>query len=557
MRRLAVIAACVVLVALGGYGLAVGPRRPPPATASSVSAASSAPSSAAPASPPPATAPPTPRTLPSPSVSAASSAPPSTAPASSGADVSPGTAEQPAIVAENLETGSSGWRIGRGGYRIADDVGLQVKGYASATSVESGEQITFFASVRPVQALKLDIYRLGWYGGKGGRIMLGGAWLPGLAQPACPIDWMIGLRVCDWQPTLRLTIPTTWVSGLYLAVLTNSDHFQNGIPFVVRADASRAPLLYVQPVTTYQAYNQFPNDGVGQSLYENAVKVSFDRPYANDGVSKLFSFDQPFAAWVERAGYDVTYATSIDLDEQGAALLLRHRAMITAGHDEYWTAAMRTAATTARDKGVSLAFFSANNVYWQARLEATTDGRPDRVLVCYRSATLDPEPSAGLKTVRWREPPVSQPEQSLLGAQYTNKVAGRARWVVSDADNWVYHGTGLSNGQQIAGLVLGESDRPDLPHPPVSAPAVAILSDSPFRTSYRSTDRSKATLYQAHSGAWVFDAATFGWPGALNPLARPDPRVERMTANLLDRMISGSAPRALRLLAARDVIGRS
>jgi hypothetical protein len=50
-------------------------------------------------------------------------------------------------------------------------------------------------------------------------------------------------------------------------------------------------------------------------------------------------------------------------------------------------------------------------------------------------------------------------------------------------------------------------------------------------------------LYQASSGAWVFNASTFGWTGAINPFGQPDPRVERMTANLLDRMGSATLPR--------------
>ncbi len=513
MRRVRVAAACVVVVALGGCSTTVSPSSLASATAQPTP--SSTPGS-------------TPRSTPSSTPTLSRQA---------GTEITP---VPPAIVAENLHAGSSGWRMGASGYQIATDIGAEIKGYASATSVEAGQQITLFASVRPVQQLKIDIYRLGWYGGSGGRLMVGETWLPGITQRACPIDWVTGLRVCDWLPTLRFTIPSNWVSGLYLAVLTNDHHFQNGIPFVVRADASSAPLLYVQPVTTYQAYNTWPTHAGGRSLY-GAAKVSFDRPYANSGVGRyFFDFEQPFAAWLERAGYDVTYATSIDLDQQGAALLLRHRVMVTAGHDEYWTAGMRTAATTARDLGTSLAFFAANNIYWQARLEPASDGRPDRVLVCYRSATLDPEPSPALKTVRWRDAPVSQPEQSLLGAQYTNMVAGRAAWVVSGADNWVYRGTGLSNGQRIANLVWGESDRPPAAPAPGSAPAVAVLSDSPFQTRYGGSDRSQAALYQAASGGWVFDAGTFGWPGALDPFGRPDLRVEQMTANLLDRMSSAT-----------------
>jgi hypothetical protein len=442
-------------------------------------------------------------------------------------------------VDENLKAGSTGWRMGGAGFQVGTDIGAQVKGYASEASVNVGQPITLFVSVSPAQQVKIDIYRLGWYAGTGGRLMVGGTWLPGITQDACPIDWSTGLRVCDWQPTIRFTIPSNWVSGLYLAVLTNADHFQNAVQFAVRDDASTAPILYIQPVTTYQAYNQFPNDGIGQSLYEGAVKVSFDRPYANSGVGKqFFQFDQPFVAWLERAGYEVTYATSVDLHQRGAALLLRHRVMVIAGHDEYWTAAMRAAATAALDHGTSLAFFAANNIYWQARLESAPDGRPDRVLVCYRSAVLDPEPNPALKTVLWRDPPVNRPEQALLGTGYTNPVAGRAAWVVAGAGSWVYSGTGLSNGELIPGLVYGESDRPPSSPAPDLYPTVTILSDSPFRTWYGEIDRSQAVVYQAASGGWVFDAGTFGWPAKIDPFRQPDPRVEGMTRNLLDRMMS-------------------
>jgi hypothetical protein len=461
-----------------------------------------------------------------------------------GSDVATDGAIAPAqttIVDENLRTGSSDWRMGGAGYQVGTDIGAEIKGYASEASVNVGQPITLFVSVSPAQQFKIDIYRLGWYGGTGGRLMVGGTWLPGVTQDACPIE--AGLRTCNWQPTIRFTVPTTWVSGVYLAILTNERHFQNAVHFVVRDDASTSPLLYVQPVTTYQAYNPWPHDGSGRSLYAT-TRVSFDRPYADDGIARSFlDFEQPFVAWLESAGYQVSYATSIDLDRQGTALLRRHRVMLTAGHDEYWTAEMRVAATSALASGTSLAFFSANNMYWQARLEAAPDGRADRVLVCYRTETLDPEPSPVLKTVRWRDPPVSLPELNLLGAEYTNMVAGRAPWVVAGDDSWVYRGTGLSDGQSIPDLVWGESDRPQSPTPG-SAPTATILSDSPFQTRYGQTDRSQAVLYQASSGGWVFNASTFGWTGAINPFGQPDERVERMTVNLLDRMGSAALPRS-------------
>ena len=44
----------------------------------------------------------------------------------------------------------------------------------------------------------------------------------------------------------------------------------------------------------------------------------------------------------------------------------------------------------ARDRGVNLAFFSANVCYWQVRFEpSVADGAPNRTMVCYKS-TSDP-----------------------------------------------------------------------------------------------------------------------------------------------------------------------
>jgi N,N-dimethylformamidase beta subunit-like protein len=476
-----------------------------------------------------------------PTASPAPTSSPVPIPPSQVASDAPIPSAQPSIVDENLKAGSTDWRMGGAGYQVGTDIGAEIKGYASDASVNVGQPITLFVSVSPAQQLKVDIYRLGWYGGAGGRLMVGGSWLPGVTQDPCPVE--AGLRTCNWQPTVQFTVPSTWVSGVYLAILTNERHFQNAVHFVVRDDASTSPLLYVQPETTYQAYNPWPHDGSGRSLYAT-TRISFDRPYADDGIARSFlDFEQPFVAWLERAGYQVSYATSIDLHEQGAALLRRHRVMVTSGHDEYWTAQMRVAATSALANGTSLAFFSANNIYWQVRLEAAPDGRPDRVLVCYRTETLDPDPTPVLKTVRWRDAPVSLPELNLLGAEYTNSVAGRAAWVVAGSDSWVYRGTGLSDGQSIPDLVSGESDRPRSPTPD-SAPKATVLSDSPFQNRYGRSDRSQAVLYQAPSGAWVFNASTFGWAAAINPFGQPDLRVERMSANLLDRMGSATVRRS-------------
>ena len=73
------------------------------------------------------------------------------------------------IRAENKRPGSRGWRIGADGTKAADDIRMQIKGYASATSVTLGEAIDFHVTVTPEQDFTVAIYRLGYYGGQDAR----------------------------------------------------------------------------------------------------------------------------------------------------------------------------------------------------------------------------------------------------------------------------------------------------------------------------------------------------------------------------------------------------
>ena len=133
---------------------------------------------------------------------------------------------------DNRLPGSTGWQIGQ----VAEDWTKQIKGYASATSVRKGESVAFHVTVNPAQSFTLDFYRLGWYGGLGGRLMLRAGPLPGFQQAACPQSSWTGLTACAWLPSYILTVPDTWTSGVYVAVLTNAGGWQNYVPFVVGDD---------------------------------------------------------------------------------------------------------------------------------------------------------------------------------------------------------------------------------------------------------------------------------------------------------------------------------
>src|SRR5256886_4762591 len=119
------------------------------------------------------------------------------------------------IVLENQQPGSGNWQMWLRGIPPADDTSKQIKGYASATSVNKGESITFYVTVTPAQQYTMDVYRMGWYQGLLGRLMQSIP-LQGVEQPACPVDAGTGLSECNWTASYTLTVPTTWTSGVVL-----------------------------------------------------------------------------------------------------------------------------------------------------------------------------------------------------------------------------------------------------------------------------------------------------------------------------------------------------
>src|SRR5438034_258373 len=297
------------------------------------------------------------------------------------------------VVLENQQPGSGNWQMGlSSSFRPADDVVKQIKGYASATSVNLGESITFHVTVTPAQSYTMDVYRMGWYQGLLGRLMQSIGPLQGVEQPACPVDSGTGLIECDWTASYTLTVPTTWTSGVFVVMLTNAQGYQNYITFVVRDDARVADILFQQAVTTYQAYNNYPDDcpssincptDTGKSLYAynshgantvtgtpRAVKVSWNRPYAVRGGGQLFEWEVYFVRWLERSGYDVKYSTNVDTHENSARLL-ESKVFLSVGHDGFWSQPMYDGVQQARDAGVHLGFFGAEAVFSQVRFEAS------------------------------------------------------------------------------------------------------------------------------------------------------------------------------------------
>jgi hypothetical protein len=454
------------------------------------------------------------------------------------------------IVTENQHTGSPGWLLNKPG----NDTSLQIKGYASAASINHGESIDFHITVSPAQDYTIEIYRLGYYGGTGGRLMTTIGPLAGTTQAQCPVDATTGMIRCSWPVSYTLDVPPHWVTGAYVAKLINAAGYQNYLIFTVRDDDRNPDLIFQSSVMTYHAYNNFPNDGVrGKSSYEHnsygantvkgspeAVKLSFDRPYNDDGSGQIFSWEHDLIRYLEQQGYDVSYTTNIDTHAHPEQLL-DAKGFLSTGHDEYWSGAMYEGIEVARDAGVNLAFFGANAAFWQVRMEASDSGVPNRVMVIYKEAGIDPEPDPLKKTVLFRS--IGRPEQRLVGLQSLdwNDWDKNTGFVAQDTSHWIYNGTGLDAGSVIPGIIGYEVDSRYAGYLMPDSVSYTVLARSPYTGKNHGSVMAETAIYETQQGSQIFASGTMSWSWGLNRTGIVNPDIRIMTKNLLDRFV-GPAP---------------
>ena len=474
------------------------------------------------------------------------------------------------IIDENRRAGTGEWRLER------PATAREIEGYASAAGIARGETIDLYVSTGAPSFL-LEVFRMGWYEGRGARRVFGPERLAGTVQPMPTMQSDTGLVDCAWTNPYTLRTSVDWVSGVYLARLTAGDSgAQSYIIFVLRDEQRRAEVLVQLGVTTYQAYNSWG----GKSLYhwssshgERAAKVSFNRPYTANvqnpaaavgmGAGEFLTNLQPhpdnfkvsnagwdynMVRWLEREGYDVSYCTNLDTHCR-PHLLFGQRACLSIGHDEYWSREMRDHFEAARDAGVNLGFFSGNTAYWQVRFEpSAASGSADRIMVCYKKAKMDPLAAADKSraTDKWRSHAVDRPEEQLIGVMYAGHPVD-ADIVIKSAGHWVFAGTGLKPGDALRGLLGYEID---CVHDRATS-RVEILAESPWTALADPTQGGLAhmSVYTAQSGAVVFATGTIQWAWGLDDYNAPSLRSSRLSAaaqqitrNVLSRFTASASP---------------
>ncbi|MFN0152452.1 MAG: N,N-dimethylformamidase beta subunit family domain-containing protein [bacterium] len=451
-----------------------------------------------------------------------------------------------------------------------------IQGFATDMSVDQGGTVVFKIDTGATD-YRIDIYRIGYYGGLGARkVATVDPTVPLPQTPPAPLtDPATGLVDCgNWLPSAVWAVPTNAVSGVYIAKLVREDPDDgraSHVMFVVRDDDGESDLVFQTNDATWQAYNTYG----GNSLYlgspaGRAYKVSYNRPltsrccnFPNGSiVSGFFGAQYPMVRWLEANGYDVSYTTCVDTDRFGAEIL-EHDVFVSVGHDEYWSAAQRANVEAARDAGVHLAFFSGNEVFWKTRWEPSIDGSstPHRTLVCYKethaNAKIDPLPNVWTGT--WRDPRFSppadggRPENALLGTIFTVNGIRNDALEVPEADGKMRLWRNTSVATLLPGQVatfaagtLGFEWDEDLDNgfrpPGLVRLSTTTVSGVPLLQDYGSTYASGTAthhvlMHRRTSGAYVFSAGTVQWSWGLDAAhdnAGPgaDPRIQQATVNV-------------------------
>jgi Bacterial Ig-like domain (group 3)/Fibronectin type III domain len=450
-----------------------------------------------------------------------------------------------AIQIENSQPGDPNW-----GDVTEPPTPAAISGYGSQISVNHGQSIDFYVTTTAA-SVQMDVYRMGWYGGAGARLMQSLGSFPGVNQPQATPDPTTGMVSENWTKTTSLSIPSSWTTGVYLARLKASNGYGGFIFFVVRDDGGREPILFQTSSNTYQAYNVYG----GTSLYNNntngkifpyphALKVSFDRPFEDgNGSGEFLEWEYPFVRWMEKNGYSAAYTTDTDTSTNVTNPITNHKAFLVVGHDEYWSKGMRDNVQAAIAAGVNVAFFAGNESYWQVRYEPNAVGVANRVIDGYKdfaecSCDGGPDPMFNVNnsvlTSLWRDPLVNRPEDGMMGVMFGGET-NNSPYIVTNASNWVFTGTGWTNGTSVPGIVGYEYDHY---YGDATTPAgTSVLSNTPLiNTENNQHDTANSTIYTAPSGAKVFAAGTIQWSYGLDNFGGTtfvNPGVQKVTSNIL------------------------
>ena len=447
----------------------------------------------------------------------------------------------------------SNWRIPANQRAIKGEVEL----FCNRTSARSGEKIG--VHVAGHGTVKLSVWRLGYEDGNGGRLVadLG---VVEVAPGTSPLfDSKTGLVSCShWPAVYTFSVGLNWKSGVYMVkadTVTSPTRSADAI-FVVTPSKPH-DIIVILPVTTWVAYNGWGGrslyDGGGFTGLPRANAVSFDRPMKPVGSPiwelnqghPFFTWEYPLIRWLESELLDVGSVTNLEL---GRGELPAKNLLISAGHDEYWSSAMKDTLDSVLAAGRSLFWAGANGMCWNIRLEATNLGE-DRTLFCWKDHLADPKMASEPQTTtgRWGEWPLYRSESDTIGLRWVDwdfSLNRRpAKWIAKNTDHPIFVGTGLKEGDHVPGIVGDEWDAID-PSSPVAGRGVVIGETEVLIGANLGPSQGHSYLFRADGGGLVLATGTTSWAWGLNASTledretAADPRLQSLTRNFINATLS-------------------
>lgn len=465
-----------------------------------------------------------------------------------------------------------------------------IDGYLSHFSAKQGETIDLFIS--NAQPVTISLYRAGPTDSY--QLVKTVANIPATLQATNANPSVNG---AGWPtPTYSLNTANL-MPGIYN--LDFKDNLTNDIDqtyFMVRTPipGSTSKILLLDNAFTRVAYNNWG----GKSNYDfNSVDgqyspvVSLERP----GNFYLDTHLGEFAMWATKNAVKIEYASLLDLHRE-PTLLENYNLVVVAGHSEYWSQSTRDSLDNFIAGGGNAMILSGNTMWWKINANADqmishknryvgttplTQNDPNFTGNFYQYNVADNiaqgNSEASTIGLSWTMGGYHNTSEigeitdiscSLLPSPIFNNLYNGG-YVVTRANNWIFQGTGVKNGDVIGKnytIVGYETDGADYRLNRNGIPVVTGKFGTPLNTQilgwqdacagesiYNLTSSPRAgkammilTRPQGSFGGYVFNAGTVEWTQGLwywnygdNPgkvRGSGDPIIRRITLNLVKKL---------------------
>ena len=418
-----------------------------------------------------------------------------------------------------------------------------------------------------------------------------------------------------WEVDFEWQVPARMASGVYAARL-RAKGGEDYVPFVVLPAPGRAArIAFLLPTVEYMAYanehmafdgalgelltGQLPTLNANQlflnehreygaSLYDTHsdgsgvcyssrlrpilnMRPKVETPWACAGDdstnAREFILDMYVVDWLTHFGFEHDVITDEDVHREGIDLLKPYNVLITGGHPEYYSKAMRDAVHGFTQQGGRLMYLGGNGFYWRVAMHKEVPGVIEvrRCEAAIRTWEADPgeyyHSFTGEYGGLWRHQGDTAP-QRLAGvgfvaegfdkSSYYRRMPGsfdpRARFIFEGIDgdeligDFGYHGEGAAGNELDAtdsrlgtpphALVLARSENHTDLYLVVNEEV--LVNHSGLGGTEHEKVKSDMVFYETPNGGAVFSVGSICYPASL-PWNGYDNNIATLTTNVLRR----------------------